>query len=258
MCTSDVYYANTSIVMPWENTGGRESAHAAEEDAGKEEKEKGVPVAVEVTLRETERTNKELFEFIRTVECIHVDMKTNAYIMCDRQVKLNEANDNLKCFESSSYLAFFGFCTPDNLGVLMRILEYALQPHLLHVAFIKPGNFEGILSMQTPCSLQAIDELLACFCMSIGSVELDGYMQPGMIACLERITKGNDTRGNMHTEACQSVREHISRITQERTRRFLSNLISPVLIVIPIRMPQYEAVFLHANHILYTPSHMLQ
>jgi len=203
-------------------------------------------------------------ELVRTVQCAHLDLNPTLHTcikICKQQATPDPEN-NLKCLESSSYLAFFGFCNADNLGVLMKILEYALQPRLIHVSFVKPGNFEGILSMEAESSREAIEALLACFSMGIGTVEVDGYMQTGMIACLERIAQGTDTRGNIHTEACESVREHISRVTQERTLHMISHLMSPLLfeVILPVRAPYEEpgvAVFLRAGSVLYTPTYIL-
>jgi len=57
---------------------------------------------------------------------------------------------------------------------------------LLHTSFVGTGKFEAIVQLSSEQSVGEAELLFALFKMQIGIVELEEYMSPVMVTCLQR------------------------------------------------------------------------
>jgi len=168
-----------------------------------------------------------------------------------------------------AHLAFFGFAPEAGVRLLVRALQLALAPALLHAALVSDARFEGILS--GPRGGARAQRVLALFKMHIGVVELDAYMSDGMAACLRRIAGADGAAvGNLFQTA--SLRLFSDLRAHDRAKEPAAPPALPVTVALVFYRhgaqqdwllappPGYEArynAFLHAHSVLYTPSHVL-
>jgi len=169
-----------------------------------------------------------------------------------------------------AHLAFFGFAPEAGVRLLVRALQLALAPALLHAALVSDARFEGILS--GPRGGARAQRVLALFKMHIGVVELDAYMSDGMAACLRRIAGADGAAvGNLFETA--SLRLFSDLRAHDRAKEpGAAPPALPVTVALVFYRhgaqqdwllappPGYEArynAFLHAHSVLYTPSHVL-
>lgn len=163
------------------------------------------------------------------------------------------------------FLAFFGFCIPESLALLLRAVDVVFAPDLIHASFVGTGKFEAIVQLANEQSLGEAERLFALFKMQIGVVELEEYMSPAMVTCLQRIEAGTHVQGNLHLQrnahVCSEIKNHAARALPPiftvvlMVHASLAPALEPASLLL-----EYEEIgniFLSSSSIMYTPTHIL-
>lgn len=191
--------------------------------------------------------NREVFDTC----CVHADMMTK-FTEC-----VAKCTPTSQGAHECAYLSFFGFGSIKRHETLVRVLEETLRPALLHSSFVKDANFEGIVSVDRGNQVEAVERLLDCFAMGIGTVDIDTFMGNAMVACLERIETGKYTLGNIHTPPNRQIRAHLHMLDSSM---HVIIRVAAISSITEQTREGYEIIndsmFLNMGSILYTPSYM--
>jgi hypothetical protein len=137
---------------------------------------------------------------------------------CENMHKINELMDSMRTIHSSArrttseYLMFclIGFGSIERRDALLNAVTWTLQPILTYCAFVKEiasQEFEAIVVTKKQVDMNAVEEWLALFNMSVCCVEFEQYMQPAMVTCISRIHHlGRHWYGSFKTKQSARVR----------------------------------------------------
>lgn len=103
------------------------------------------------------------------------------------------------------WIAFTGFGHKLLRDAFCLIIRHYVKPRLFHSAMTDDSRWEGLM-----CVRLRRDEDMALLCehfaASITLVDIDTFMGPSMMACLERIQRGCNFMGNYFTKKCAYFR----------------------------------------------------
>ena len=113
---------------------------------------------------------------------------------------------------------------------LLDCIKYALEPTLTHSAYLKPvesHEFEVVVLSTKKVEMEAIENWLSAFNMSVCFIEFQQYMQPDMVSCISRIHHlGNVRETNFGFQIATKIRrdfhkEHNKRQKAMQAQRLL-------------------------------------
>jgi len=104
------------------------------------------------------------------------------------------------------YISFYGFGNDFERSVLLCCLKFCLRPRLVHSTFMSNGDFEGILLNSSNMKFSEIETLFDHFKLSLGAQDLETFMCPQMVSCIDRIQSGKRVYGNWRCKKTESIR----------------------------------------------------
>jgi hypothetical protein len=138
--------------------------------------------------------------------------------VCENMETIAEIMDTLRSAESSTrrttseYLMFclIGFGSMPRRNALLTTIAWTLEPILLYSAYVKPienQEFEADVITKKQVRMDAVEEWLGLFNMSVCCIEFEQYMHADMVASISRIHHmGKYWHGSFKTKVAARVR----------------------------------------------------
>jgi hypothetical protein len=110
----------------------------------------------------------------------------------------------------------------DRRSLLLECIRYALEPTLVHSAYVKPVDtreFEVIVLSTKKVDMKLVEEWLTEFNMSVCVIEFQHYMQADMVSCISRIHHlGKERETNFGFQIAAKIRRDFHKEYNKREK----------------------------------------
>ena len=121
-------------------------------------------------------------------------------------------------------MAFTGFGHKTIRDAVVCCLRYFFKPRFLHSSIVDQEGYrwEGLMGVWLPTEID-VDQVCEAFAASMTFIDIEQCFNEPMLACLDRIERGNNFLGNYFTKKTANFRAMYARPQERRDQRARSS-----------------------------------